>query len=96
MITHADYMKDNSNLHHTYFSQFVTDSVKKRVERTIGLDRIKASTGKHFNDIPLAMWYAMYPIYSGELLEQLGEWNTISTTVCVAKAAARIIKEENV
>lgn len=95
MITRQEYMQDSTNLHHDYYSQFVTPCIKQRVERTIGIDRIKASTAEHFNDIPLAEWSAMYPIYSVKLSKQLGECSSISTAVCIAKAAARMIKEEN-
>lgn len=96
MITRQEYMQGSINLHDTYFRQFVTDSVKQRVARVIGVDRIKDSTDKHFNDIPLRLWVSMFPLGSQELRKQLGECNSFSTTVCIAKAAARMIKEENV
>lgn len=95
MITRQDMMKDSANLHDVYFRQYVTNSVKQRVLSVIDLNKILASTDKYFNDIPLACWDRLFPLGSQELRKQLGECNSISTTVCIAKAAARLLKEEH-
>lgn len=90
--------------HHEYYSQFVNDAVINMVKLHIGVDKIKKSTDKHFNDIPLGNW----DMVRVDNVMDLEKWRTLacpnylgsnnyyytkSDNVCIAKAAARIIKE---
>jgi hypothetical protein len=70
--------------HQEYYAQFVTKSILDTVRRCIGTSRILKSEDQHFNDIDLKSWDNLYVI----------NWGSLSDSVCVAKAAARIIKEQ--
>jgi hypothetical protein len=50
------YMCDNACDYHTYEQQFVNAQSMALVKRTFGMERLVASTDKHFNDIPLHEW----------------------------------------
>lgn len=111
LFTHKDYM-DKKCSHREYFAQFVTNGTLNAVSRSIGKDRIVASTDPHFNDIPLRKWDALtgygnrniYGTISGGFhatlpcnynrIKEAGEWATAATLVCIAKEAARQLKEE--
>lgn len=98
MKTRKQYL-NNEITHEEYFSQFVDNNVKNTVIMFIGLERIKQSKDKNFNDIPLAYWDAMHGAigpYCYPKLTKAGDVNgcTISNTVCIAKQAAKIIKKE--
>jgi len=60
MITRKEYM-DKEYTHEEYYGQFVNDAIIKIVGDSIGVDRIKASTDKHLNDIPLKEWDNLVP-----------------------------------
>ena len=86
--------------HDDYYSQpaFCTPEVKSLVARAIGLKRILDSVDPHFNDISLVKWDVLHPAVTFLVGNALREANgtagiSLSDTVCVAKAAARIIKE---
>lgn len=98
------YMKDGGGLdvtpeermavHRRYFAQFVSRSTIDYVVASIGAEAIKASTKPHMNDIPLAKWDRMHKLLPIAIpLAAVGETNTTSTTVCIAKEAARQFKE---
>ena len=99
--TRAEYMKDAqqegkgpSAAHRRYFGQFVTDGTKYRVLSAIGLDRLKASTDPHLNDIPLKLWDQLTPQLPGSAgFSKAGDYYTLSNGVCLAKEAARQIIE---
>jgi hypothetical protein len=99
--TRAEYMKDAqqegkgpSAAHRRYFGQFVTDGTKYRVLSVIGLDRLKASTDPHLNDIPLALWDKLTPKLPGSAgFSKAGDYYTLANSVCLAKEAARQIIE---
>ena len=85
--------------HHAYYSQFDRPLVDL-VGRVIGVDRIKASVDPHFNDIPLHRWDALHGLILQAQGARIGQANgtggvSLSDTVCTAKAAARIIREES-
>lgn len=71
--------------HSTYYGQFVTNYIKEVVASRVGVKTICASKDEHFNDIPLGIWDNL-PIYTS---------GSLSDKVCIAKEAARQIKEEN-
>ena len=104
MISRADYMVDSAHLHSEYFSQFVTQGTRDQVAAQIGLERIKVSTDPYFNDIPLKEWDQLTG-YNGcskwkcdlichtAKIKEADEWLTLNTLVCIAKEAARQLKE---
>ncbi|NUX98748.1 hypothetical protein [Paraburkholderia youngii] len=81
-----------------YYAQFVGPYIRSFVKSCIGEDRIKASTNPHFNDIPLAEWdrldAVIRPIGAriNKEINGASVWS-LSDTVCVAKEAARQLKE---
>lgn len=90
--------------HGSYYTQFCTQSVISAVKTCIGQERILASTCEHFNDIPLHLWDGLHKhlgLLSGTALGQSNKATygreeltySLSDTVCVAKQAAKIIKE---
>jgi len=82
--------------HQDYYAQFVTPAIMNVVRSAIGEKNIKASKDEHFNDIELARWDALssYPVMqaASKPLKECGDFLSLSTVVCIAKAAARIIK----
>lgn len=96
IYTRAQYMA-NEVTHDEYYSQFVDPGVLFLVAARIGIDRIKASTNEHFNDIPLPKWDAMKEVILSLTLKSrkdAGEGNSLCACVCIAKAAARILKSK--
>lgn len=97
--TRAEYMKDSQtdgmSAHRRYYGQFVNASTKYRVLSNIGLDRLKASTDPHFNDIPLELWDKLTPRLAGSSeFSKAGDFYTLGNGVCLAKEAARQILEQ--
>lgn len=95
---------DREALHHRYYVQFATDATRQEVKRRIGEDRIKASTDKWFNDIPLNEWDRMegaikstISITTKRAAEPVANkpnhytWS-LGDAVCIAKAVAREIR----
>ena len=92
-FTREQYM-NNECSHHQYYAQFATPEVIAQVKRQIGEDRIKASADPHFNDIPLKQWDNLkITVYKNDM-DTAGDFLTLAGKVCIAKAAARIIKGE--
>ena len=88
-VTHDDYYGQ---------SAFCTPEVKSLVARAIGLKRILESTEPYFNDIALHRWDELHPavvlLVGNAIREANGTGGiSLSDTVCIAKAAARLIKE---
>lgn len=95
MFTRKQYMNKECS-HSEYYHQF-GKHLTGLVGNIIGVDRIKASTDEHFNDIPLAKWDGMMEpirLSIGRLISDANGSGGISLSdcVCSAKAAARIIK----
>lgn len=85
--------------HEQYYGQFVTPAVIQTVLQKIDEAQIKRSTDPAFNDIPLYKWDWLHSHIGTLVGRALMEANggigySLSDTVCVAKAAARMIKEE--
>ena len=102
-ITREQYGKGECT-HEEYFGQFVTEPIKTYVCRVIGEQRIMDSFDPHFNDIPLREWDRLSPqiatMIDRDKLREAEGWRdpktfpwSLSTAVCIAKQAARIIKE---
>jgi hypothetical protein len=86
--------------HRRYYAQFVTPGVLALVRAAIGLDRITASVDPHMNDIPLKEWDQLDPAIRPGGARMHAKLNgacfwSLSDTVCVAKEAARHLKERN-
>ncbi len=98
----AAYMA-NECTHEQYYDQFVSDSLCRAVAQAIGKKRIEVSTDEHFNDIPLRQWDALEGLVKTYCGNALADSNSstaggvrsisLSDCVCVAKAAAKRIRD---
>lgn len=104
MIKRKEYL-DGKISHNDYYMQFATEEMRRQVEREIGVDRIKASTDEHLNDIPLHLWDGLSgcmfrgsmcmvrPTVSKECADKIKEAEeggvSPATLVCIYKAIAR-------
>lgn len=111
MISRTQYMADSDKLHRSYYAQLAIDEMREQVKRHITVERIKASTDEHFNDIPMEKWDALSglvfmrgqvvvkPRVSHEFAERCREAEeggvSPATLVCVYKEIAQQIKEEH-
>lgn len=82
-----------------YYGQFINPGVKFAVLRVISREEILASRDPHFNDIPLHRWDWVFntqgvPVEIAVKMRELGDYATLAGLVCIAKEAARQIKEE--
>lgn len=80
-----------------YFRQFVTPFVKAIVRDSIGMKAILASTDPHMNDIPLQKWDNLHHVVlesTRAMRKETGEGNALSGSVCIAKQAAFMLREE--
>lgn len=94
MYTREQYLNDECT-HEQYYSQFVDFDTKQYVKSRIGLDKILKSNDEHFNDIPLKNWETCcVSVEAVEALKAAGDTWSLSGRVCIAKAAAKIIKQE--
>lgn len=100
-MTRQEYLdsKDTRDVaYRTYYSQFVNNSIKKRVLWVIALDALLKSTDRHFNDISLERWDNVFcliaPSDVAAKMHELGDYPTPAGLVCVAKEAARQIIED--
>jgi len=102
MIKRQQYVSGNVS-HETYYGQFVTPEVIDLVRTQIGEKAIRSSKDPHFNDISLSKWDWLSQSIIHLVGPQIAEANrpspgaktgiSLSDTVCVAKAAARMIRE---
>jgi len=101
MITRAQHMAvysdDPEGSHRAYYAQFVSDEVRRLVVRGIGVQEIRASTDRVFNDIPLRHWDALVRQLPRAVVAQLkeaGDWLSLGTGVCILKEAARQLRDQ--
>ena len=100
VFTRQDYLNKKCS-HREYYSQYVTEGIRKGVCSYIGIDKLRASTDEHLNDIPLKEWdYITVSILSCTGLtlkmEERGDYSTLAGHVCILKEAARqVIEEDN-
>lgn len=93
MITRKEYVS-GACTHAEYYGQFVTERTRQAVARAIGADWIRNSTDPHFNDIPLHLWDRLTASLPAVSIASVGDdWSTPAGLVCIAKEAARQIKE---
>ena len=97
MITRDDFLK-SSPRHNEYYGQFVNSAIVDLVETEIGRDRILASNDPDFNDIPLNLWRRLHRTILARASREIdliaGGQASLFDTVCIAKAAARLIRKE--
>ena len=104
-ITRKAYMAEpfvsreqSSHAHANYYHQFATDRLVGLVSTAIGSDRIKRSTDKHLNDIPLDKWDSLHGVcwsIVGHLIREADPCGkTLSVTCSALKAAAYRIQRE--
>tara|TARA_R110000787_G_scaffold231570_1_gene338949 strand:- start:134 stop:475 length:342 start_codon:yes stop_codon:yes gene_type:complete len=108
-ITRNDYMNNSSELHHAFYSQFVTKGTNNYILNSLTVDEIKKaldSGDEHLNKIKIPFnnmgsggnwWWDFAPI-NLKLAQELGAvskgcYPSHSTITCIAKAAARILTE---
>ena len=98
-FTYNQYMGKQCS-HQEYFEQFVNSNTINIVLHAIGKQRILDSTDFYLNDIPLKEWDDLHPFLprNKKAHEQSGETNigSLSDTVCIAKAAARKWRNEQI
>jgi hypothetical protein len=94
MYTRNDYITGQCT-HEQFYGQFVTAPILHYVQLKIGLEAIVNSKDDAFNDILLEKWdEAGLAIRSCRMTMKLDDAdNSVSTGVCIAKEAARQIKE---
>ena len=80
-------------LHRQYYAQLVHEGVIGYVVRSIGHERLLASTDPYLNDIPLHLWDRAALLLPTDALarrfEDLGDRRSLAGMVCVLKEAAR-------
>ena len=98
-FTYKQYMNKECS-HQEYFEQFVNDNTINVVLHSIGKQRILDSTDFYLNDIPLKEWDNLHPFLprNNKIHKESGETNigSLSDTVCIAKAAARKWRNEQI
>jgi len=94
MWTRKDYINEKCS-HQEYYGQFYTHQLVDYIRRTVGEKRIKKSKDKYFNDISLSVWDAQAVTVRRMVgdISKYGESWTLSTAVCIAKEAARRIRD---
>lgn len=102
MVTRKEYMAgpapgqtDFAN-HRAYYAQMVDDAIKACVLRYIPRVELDHSTDPFLNDIPLYLWdmaAGACHMHIEAALRHYGDQWTMAGGVCVAKEAARQIKE---
>ena len=93
--TRKDYLSRSID-HNTYYGQFVTPAIINIVKRAIGEGSIRASMDEHFNDIALSQWDRLHGSIQSQFSKltraETGLGNSLCESVCIAKQAARMIK----
>ena len=82
--------------HSDYYRQFVTPAVTQCVKDSIGIETIQKSTDEHLNDIALSRWDSIASetrFCTEPLIKLAGDFYSLSSGVCIAKQAARMLIE---
>ena len=93
--TRKDYL-DNKCTHKEYYSQFINGRNIEQVLIGIGKKRILNSKDEHLNNIPLKEWDNLTARNVSKRMEECGDYLTPAGKVCIMKACARHIKENEV
>ncbi len=94
MITRKDYLEGRAT-HSEYYGQFVSE--RHFAVLNLEHEKIKNSTDKHFNDIPLKFWQELAlraSTYTTTKMIEAGDYLTLAGAVCIIKEAARQLKEK--
>jgi hypothetical protein len=106
-ITKEEYMSNSSELHHSFYSQFVTESTKAFVLDSLTVEGIQNALGngdEHLNKIKIpfnnmgrggSWWWDNAP-FNIALAKELGAVGknshpSPSTHTCIGKAAAKML-----
>lgn len=99
MYTRQQYLNKKCT-HREYYKQFVDNAVLKVVEQRFTLDRLRRAyeEDENFNTIHLMYWDnltrgLLYNWNVLDVMDKTGETYSLSTGVCILKAAARILVE---
>jgi hypothetical protein len=99
VIKRSDYLAGACS-YDDYYLQFITPRLVKMVESQLG-DDIRKSCDEYFNDIPIKKWDVLHvrPLINLAAFREANGWGEGKPTiwapcdnVCVAKAAAKLIK----
>lgn len=100
-ITKHQYSQNSSELHHAFYSQFVTDATLAFVKNQIGLERLRKCTDPHLNHVQGIQMTANGWIWDKSpidltLARELGAVSegclpSLATRTCVGKAAAKML-----
>lgn len=97
MKTRQQYLNKECT-HREYYAQFVTPEIRQAVADRIGVDAIRCSEDPNLNNIPLGKWDALCQYIDisqfSIALRECGDGYSMAGLVCVAKEAARQLKEE--
>ena len=81
------YMKNE--ISHDEYYLWLAKSIGLAIQDVpFSLERLKASTGPHFNDLPLPRWDSRHRFVQYEAFQRGLAWS-LSDTVCCLKALAR-------
>ena len=96
MITREDFVS-GKNTFHEYYSQFVTEAIKRAVLRQITMEKLLESTDPDLNDIALKRWEVIPANVNYAAIRAAGDVNaqTISNFICVVKTAAKQLIESH-
>lgn len=96
LITNKEYLANSGKLHQQYYEQLVTPELLNYVVERIGSEKILNSADPNFNDIPLNKWEIGFgKEWTTNQLKKVGAFYSLSSVVCIAKAAARKYKNQH-
>ena len=98
MLTRKQYMSSEVT-HQQYYEQFSTEALREFVKQRFPVQELKAAyiEGKHLNSIPLQLWDNMAIVTRQAVEEKLrdaGDFWSLAGGVCILKAIARQIIEQ--
>lgn len=90
MITRADYLAQRAT-----YAEYYGEIIQKTGLRCPAhlVERARASTDPHFNDVPLHLWDQSMPVWPHHLAAAIrarGDYPTLAGWVCLMKEAARL------
>ena len=94
MITRKQYLDNSTELHDSFYEQFINEETLQFIESNIGIEKLKASECPRLNDV--VEWeqggrtwlWDRTPIATSRLKAH-GECDSRSVRTCVGKVAAR-------
>jgi hypothetical protein len=95
MFTRKDYLDGNCT-HQEYYSQFVTDGIKRLVTQNFDIKTLQKQFEKdeYFNGMELRLWDKLTHLFQcNKVMCEHGDYATLAGRVCILKEAARQIVE---